>query len=69
MGPGTREHVVPHLAAQLLDGVLQGQDVAEQRTLQGLAQVSQRLAVGPILPLDQLGPQTLQSSHDLLALG
>jgi len=58
----------PHLVPELFDGVLQGQDVAKQRTLQGLPQVSHCLTVGPLLPLGQFGLQTLQSSQHLLAL-
>lgn len=57
-----------HLVSQLLDGVLQGQDVAEERTLQRHLQVGQPVTVGPLLPLDQFGPETLQSSQNLLAL-
>lgn len=68
----TRPHTcvsgVSHLAAELFDGVLQGQDVAEQWTLQGVPQVPQGVAVGPLLPLDQFGVQTVQSSQYLLTL-
>lgn len=59
---------VSHLVSQLFDGVLQGQDVVEQRTLQGLPQVPHGFTVGPLLPLDQFGLQTLQSSQNLLTL-
>lgn len=56
------------LVPQLSDGVLQGQDLVEERALQSGPQAGQVLAVGPFLPLDQFGLQTLQSSQDLLAL-
>lgn len=52
----------------MLDGVLQGQDVAEERTLERVPQVPQSLTVGPLLPLDQLGLETLQSAQNLLAV-
>lgn len=60
--------VAPHLVAELFDGVLQGQDVGEQRTLQGLPQVPHDFTVGPLLLLGQFSLQTLQSSQYLLAL-
>lgn len=59
---------VSDLVSELFDGVLQGQDVAEQRALQGLLQVAQGVTVGPLLLLDQFGLQTLQSSQHLLTL-
>lgn len=55
-----------HLVPEVLDGVLQGQDVAEEWTLERVPQVPQSLAVGPLLPLDQFGLETLQSSQNLL---
>lgn len=59
---------VSHLVSELFDGVLQGQDVVEQWTLQGLPQVPHGVTVGPLLPLDQFGLQPLQSSQYLLTL-
>ncbi len=61
--------VSSHLVSQLFDGVLQGQDVVEQRALQRLPQVAHDFTVGPLLPLHQFGLQTLQSSQYLLTLG
>lgn len=57
-----------HLAAELLDRVLKGQDVVKERALQRFPQVSQGFAVGPLLPLHQFGLQTLQSCQHLLTL-
>lgn len=59
---------VSHLVPELSDRVLQGQDVGEQGTLQGLSQGPHSITVAPLLPLDQSGLQTLQSSQHLLTL-
>ena len=58
-----------HLVSQLFDGVLQCQDVVEQRTLQRLPQVPHSVTVSPLLLLDQFRVKTVQSSENLLPLG
>lgn len=57
------------LVFKLFDGVLQGEDVAEQRALQGFLQSAEPVAVGPLFSLHQLGLQPFQGLEHLLPLG
>lgn len=49
--------------------MLQGEYMAEQRTLQGFLQHPELFAVTPLLSLHELGLQPFQGLKDLLSLG